>query len=137
MSTQQHVLQFPGTSAGFEDAADELRTLLDVRRLAGTPRHNVELAFEEIATNIVRHGSASDDIEVTIAFGDDEIVLTFDDNGAPFDPRDNPDSAVPGSLDDAPLGGLGLVLVRKISTRLAYARTPERRNNLTVAIAAR
>ncbi len=137
MPKRQHVLRFPGTSAGFEAAASELRGLLDTQRLDAEPRHHVELAFEEIATNIIRHASSSEDIEVTIAFREDEIVLTFEDNGVPFDPRERPDPASPASLDEAGFGGLGLMIVRKISTRLSYARTPQRRNNLTVAISAR
>ncbi len=137
MPKGQHVLRFPGTSAGFEAAACELRDLLDTRRLDGEPRHNVELAFEEIATNIIRHASSSEDIEVTIDFARDEIVLTFEDNGVPFDPRERPDPAVPASLDEAGFGGLGLMMVRKLSTRLTYARTPQCRNNLTVAISVR
>ena len=50
------------------------------------PRFKVELAFEEVAANIVRHGHPTEDVEVAIRFDDDEIVLTFEDDGAPFDP---------------------------------------------------
>lgn len=134
MQTGSHVLRFPGTSAGFERAADDLRALLDARALGGTSRYNVELAFEEIATNIIRHGSSSEDIVVTVVFGGDEVLLTFEDNGVPFDPSRHPDPSVPESLDEASLGGLGLVFVRKISSRLSYERTTQRRNTLRVAI---
>jgi anti-sigma regulatory factor (Ser/Thr protein kinase) len=137
MPTNQHLLRFPSTSAGFEAAARDLRALLDTRPLGVEPRYHVELAFEEIATNIVRHGSSTEDIEVTIDFGEDEVVLTFEDNGVPFDPRELPEPVPPPSIDDAQSGGLGLVLVRKISKRLSYERTPQCRNNLTVAIPTR
>ena len=137
MPTNQDVLRFPATNDGFEEAARALRALIDARRLDGEPRYHVELAFEEIATNIIRHGSSKEDIEVTIDFGEDEIVLTFEDSGVPFDPRELPGPVPPAALDEAPLGGLGLVLVRKISTRLSYERTPQCRNNLTIAIPTR
>jgi len=134
--TNQHVLRFPGTRAGFEEAANALRGVLDARGVSGGPRYNVELAFEEVATNIVRHGSPRGDVEVIIAFDDREIVLTFDDDGTAFDPREQPAPPVPASIDEAALGGLGLVLVRKISSRLTYERTSRNHNQLTLAIAA-
>jgi len=137
MPSDQHVLRFPGTRAGFENAAAALRGVLDARGLSDGPRYNVELAFEEVATNIIRHGSPHGDVEVVIAFSEHEIVLTFDDDGAAFDPREHPAPAVPASIDEAAPGGLGLVLVRKVTSRMTYERTSQHRNHLTLAISAR
>jgi serine/threonine-protein kinase RsbW len=137
MSQAPHVLRFPATIEAFEEAALALRSLLDAQGATGLPRFHVELAFEEIATNIIRYGSPSGDVEVTVVFGEDDIVLTFEDDGVPFDPAGQPLPAVPASIDEARVGGLGLVLVRKISTRLTYTRTAAHRNRLTLAIPAR
>ena len=63
------------------------------------------------------------------------IVLTFDDDGPPFDPLERPLPAAAKSLEEAQLGGLRLLLVRKASPRLHYERTVDRKNRLTVAIA--
>jgi serine/threonine-protein kinase RsbW len=123
--------------ADLEHAAVALRELLDARHVDGDPRYNVELAFEEVAANIVRHGSPEGDVEVAIDLGDDEIVMTFEDDGVAFDPREQPAPATPTSIDDAQVGGLGIVLLRTISTRMDYARTPQGRNVLTIAIPAR
>jgi len=131
---QTDFLRFPGTRSGFEGAAARLRALLDARRLEGAPRYNVELAFEEIVTNIIRHGSPTENVEVAIAFDEREIVLTFEDNGVPFDPSVRPAPTLPESLEEAVVGGLGLVLVSKIVGRMTYARTPQRRNQLTLTI---
>ncbi len=133
MPTIQHLVTFPPTSAGFEEAARALRDLLDARHVAGDTRYNVELAFEEIATNIIRHGSATGDVEVAITFDENEIVLTFEDNGVPFDPLERPDPVAPSSIDEPLVGGLGLMLVRKIATRMVYERTPQSRNPLVLA----
>src|SRR5262249_51213581 len=123
MPSNQHVLRFAATRAGFEDAAVRLRGVLDARGLSDSAHYNVELAFEEVAMNIIRHGSPRGDIEAAIAFNEQEIILTFDDDGAAFDPREQPAPAVPQSIDDATVGGLGLVLVRKIISRMTYERT--------------
>ncbi|MEQ1573770.1 MAG: ATP-binding protein [Vicinamibacterales bacterium] len=137
MPTNQHRLRFPPTLPGLEHAASALRELLNARHVDSSPRYNVELAFEEAVSNIVRHGSPIGDVEVVIRFDDDEIVMMLEDDGVPFDPRERPDPVMPTSIDDAPVGGLGLVLLRKILTRMVYERTPQNRNLLTLAIAAR
>src|SRR5262245_28700719 len=108
MPTTQRALRFPGTIPGFEGAAVALRDLLGASGIAAGVRYNVELVFEEIASNIVRYGSPRDPVDVAIAFLDDEIVLTFEDDGVPFDPRQHPEPEVPRSIDEAIVGGLGL-----------------------------
>lgn len=115
-----------------------LARILDSQHLPPAPRYHVELAFDEIAGNIVRHGLPSGAIDVRIAFGDREVVLSFEDDGTPFDPRTYPPAVLPTSIDDARVGrgGLGLPLVRSISSAMTYGRTPQQRNQLTLVIPA-
>ena len=130
-------LRFPPTLAGLDAAATSLRQLLAARALNDGPRYNVELVVEEIAGNIIRHGRPTADVDLAISFDDDEIVLTFEDNGMPFDPREQTAPSFPESIETAQVGGLGLVLVRKVSTRIEYSRTTGGRNQLTLAVPAR
>jgi serine/threonine-protein kinase RsbW len=90
--------------------------------------------FEEVISNVVRHGGAQQ-IEVSLARQADAIVLTFDDDGEPFDPLQRPAPVLPTSIEEAPLGGLGLLLLRKASTQLRYERTAGQTNRLIVTIA--
>lgn len=136
MTSHEHTLRFPGTLSGFEAANTSFHRLLDDWRLQGAPRSKAELAFEEIAVNIVRHGSPTTDVVVAIAFDEREVSLTFEDDGIPFDPLQQPDPRLPDSLEDAPIGGLGVMLVKQLSTRMRYERTPEHRNRLSLAISA-
>jgi serine/threonine-protein kinase RsbW len=129
------IIRFPSTLAGYEDAAAALRRLLDAHALSTSARFNVELAFEEIAINIIQHGGARD-IEVAVAIEPHEAVLTFEDDGIPFDPLEQPSPELPSSIEEAQVGGLGLMLVRKMAARMTYERTARGRNRLTVAIAA-
>jgi anti-sigma regulatory factor (Ser/Thr protein kinase) len=128
------LLRVPATLHGFHDAAVALRGLLDRRTLDADLRYNVELTFEEVATNIIRHGSPKADIVVTLHLDGDEAVLTFEDDGVPFDPREQQPHPVPASLDETRIGGFGLVLVRSVSSRIEYARTDQDRNRLTLAL---
>jgi len=130
-----HVLRFPGTLAAFRDAFSQLNALLDRAQIRGEARFNVELVFDEIAANIIRHASPTGEIEVRVRLGG-EVVMTFEDDGVPFDPSARPDPPEPRSLEDAAPGGRGLLLVRTYCTRLDYCRTPEGRNRLTVVLPA-
>ena len=137
MTATQHVLRFAATLAGLEHAAAALRVLLDAQAIDGEPRFNVELVFDEIAANIVRHGHPATDVRLSLRFDAGEIVLEFDDDGVPFDPLERPDPVMPATIEEAPVGGLGVFLVKKVVTRVAYARTPQQHNLLTLAIPSR
>ena len=131
-------LAFPATFEAYAHASAELRAAIDRRALQPGPRYKVELVFEEIVSNIIRHGCVDNTgctIELSIGFGDGSIVLEFQDNGRAFDPRDYAVSDVPLTLEDARHGGLGLLLVRKASAGIDYERTAGDLNRLTVTIA--
>lgn len=132
-------LKFPATMSGFEQAFGSLQSELGRDELHPGTRYNVELVFEEIVANIVRHGSGGGeisgvDVAVDVQVGVDAIVMTFDDGGVPFDPVGRPDPRKPTSIEDTPIGGLGLMMVRKAATAMRYERTPEQRNRLVVTL---
>lgn len=130
-------IRFPGTHQGFAHGFARLRRALDRETLDSRVRYNCELIFEEIVANIVGHGavnSRAPAVHVTLESGSNSIVLTFEDDGLPFDPRRRPEAAPVKSLQDAPIGGFGLMLVHRAASSLGYLRTVEERNRLTVTI---
>ena len=62
-----------------------------------------------------------------------EIVLTIEDDGAPFNPLHAPLAPPSASIDEAKLGGLGLRLVQGAAKRIAYERR-DRHNRVTVVL---
>lgn len=136
MQTHRIALQFAGTHAGFAHAFDDLRAALEGDALHPRTRFDVELVFEEIVANIVRHGGAGTTVAVELDVVGGDVVMTIDDDGAPFDPTGRPDPTLPKSLDDAPIGGLGLMMVRRAATEMRYDRTAEEKNRLTIRIPA-
>jgi serine/threonine-protein kinase RsbW len=139
MQTGHSVLRVPASLPGFAQAAAELRVLLDRFQVTGDARYRAELVFEEVTTNVIRYGrvdGAALDLGGEVAFGDGTLVLTFEDNGRPFDPLQWPEPAKPKSIQDAAPGGLGIYLVRKSARDIRYERTPGGRNRLIVTISA-
>ena len=82
-----------------------------------------ELAREDLFINVCTHGSGSvDDLEVEglLAHADGVVSLEMTDIAPPFDPAKAaaPDLAAP--IEDRPVGGLGLHLVRQSMDRFEY-----------------
>lgn len=130
-------LFFPANFEAYGRAAGELRRVLEERGVDPRPRHHAELVFEEIVSNIIRHGcsgGAQCEVEVNVALKANAIVLDFKDNAPAFDPRAHRSAALPDTLDEASPGGLGLRLVRKASKHIDYKRAAGK-NHLTVTIA--
>src|SRR5262249_48961500 len=130
-------LRLPATREGFAAGFDELRRGLDSLPLAPRVRLSVELVFEEVVANLVRHGARPDGrttVSLGLAMTEDSVRLTFVDDGVPFDPRGRPDPSPPRDLEHAETGGRGLLLIRSVSHALEYSSTPEGQNRLTVTV---
>ena len=59
------------------------------------------------------------------------MKLTFRDDGVPYDPltHEDPDTTLPA--EKRPIGGLGIMMVKKIADAMSYERI-ENRNTLKV-----
>ncbi len=83
-------------------------------------QNRLEVVFEELVANTVRHGFTDDSdqsIHVEVERGSGAITLTFEDDGAPFNPVQ---TEAPGRADADRVGGLGLPLIAKMSSALRY-----------------
>ena len=132
----RQVLRFPATPDGLRQAADDVRRTLDASDLPARARYNLELIFDEIVANIIRHGGVAPaaEIEAEVELAAHEAILTVEDSGAPFDPRQHPEPVPRRGLDDPRVDGFGLMLVRKAAGHIDYQRTEQQRNRLTVRI---
>ena len=66
-ATVQHS-SFPATLDGFNAQFDALRAWLDEKEVPARPHYQIELVFEEVATNIIRYGfddSAGETVDLT------------------------------------------------------------------------
>ena len=108
-----------------------LKTLADAAAWPADLASAVELCLDEVVTNIAMHGgSAAGDIAIEIDHDAVAFIACIEDGGPPFDPTAEK-QPLPQSLDEAKIGGLGLVLVRRLSTEMRYERIGGR-NRLTL-----
>ncbi len=88
-----------------------------------------ELCLNEATTNIVTH--AYDDVgkhpvRIDIQAAPDSVKITIVDDGRPFNPLDAPPPPDVHSIEEAPIGGLGIHVIRSFARDVDYRRDGER-----------
>ena len=130
--------------AAIEDGRRSLVEFLAGQALGEVVRHRMEVVFEELVSNTIRHGftmHSDQSIHVHVEARSGVIEFTFEDDGRPFNPLEAAPSEPPKSIETARIGGLGIPLVAKLSAYLRYEKPSAGdagfmpRNRLVVAIA--
>ena len=122
--------------------ASELENLSVIRRFVeetaaafGADRDviaDVILAADEAATNVIVHGYQDRPgiIEIELSRSEDAIVITLRDESTTFDPTSVPPPDVTQPLDERPLGGMGIHLMRQLMDEVTHRATPQGGNEL-------
>ena len=114
--------------------ADALQKFAQNYQLPAPAIQAVDLALEEHLTNVFNYGykeGCQPQIRVTMEQREADFIVEVTDNGKPFNPLEHPGADVNQPLQDRPIGGLGIHLMRKFIDDLAYRRETGR-NILTM-----
>ena len=95
-------------------------------------RRSLNVALDELLQNTIAHGFAGRQgggpgaLTIAVELETDRVTVTLSDDGRPFDPLGTaaPDTA--GSLEERPVGGLGIHLVRQLMDEVRYQRRSDR-----------
>jgi anti-sigma regulatory factor (Ser/Thr protein kinase) len=88
-----------------------------------TARDRLDVVFEEVIANIVRHGfeaGAKHAILVELRKMDDAFELSVEDDGIPFNPLLVQPAERAACLADVQIGGLGIPLLRAYARSMKY-----------------
>lgn len=100
-----------------------------------TTTMQINLAAEEAVVNVMNYAypaGTKGNVEIIAQIADGTLTLTLKDRGVPFDPTTKADVDTTLAAEDRPIGGLGIHLVRKIMDSIAYERTADGQNVLTI-----
>lgn len=102
--------------------------------LAQDDVYGLQLAVDEACTNVVRHayGGLGGQVEVEVAVDGDRIQIVIRDWGAAFDPEAVPAPDITAPLEQRPLGGLGLFLMREMMDEIHFSFDADQGNTLTM-----
>jgi sigma-B regulation protein RsbU (phosphoserine phosphatase) len=113
---------FPRRTEALEDIVVFTADAFAGERLDPLLRGPVDLAIEELFTNMVKYGESGGNVTVEIVAvpGGVEVTLVEHDAGHAFDPTRGPEVDTAAPLEARTPGGLGLHLVRKLVDAIDY-----------------
>ena len=120
------------------DQIDTVRKFFDDyskdNKLTEKTVHDIQMALDELLTNIVNYGyEDTDEHQIDVHFGvnDDAVKVEIVDDSKPYNilEKDNPDISL--SVEDKPIGGLGIFLIKKLMSNVDYY-TEEGKNHLVM-----
>ena len=115
--------------------ADFVETIADEMKIEQSLAMGINLALEEAVTNVIMYAypKGSDglvDIEAIMRKKSLEFIIT--DSGIPFDPTQVPVADTTLGVEERPVGGLGIFLVRNIMDTVNYRRSDDGKNILSM-----
>ena len=133
------IICFPGTPDSLGEIRSFIRNAMEQARVDKKRIYHLQLAVDEIASNIViygyKDGLIRGDIEVEIVEDPTRIVVTLKDTSPAFDPLrvkmpDNSDLQQP--LEDRSIGGLGIYLAIKNVDEFRYMYADGKNHNMFI-----
>jgi anti-sigma regulatory factor (Ser/Thr protein kinase) len=94
------------------------------------------MVIEELVVNVIRHAwvdDAAHRVDLDVRTEPARVVVTVEDDGRAFDPIGVPAPALGAAAAERPRGGLGIFLVKSLSSEMTYARDGNR-NRVRVVV---
>jgi serine/threonine-protein kinase RsbW len=114
--------------------AEKVEELIESLGLSPTIVFNIQLALEELLTNIISYGYNDDsqhEILIRFQLNDDYIEITLEDDGIEFNPLLKEDPDLNQSIEERKIGGLGIYFVKQFMDDIKYQRK-ENKNILQI-----
>ena len=86
----------------------------------------VKLALEEAVTNVILYAypdKKDQDIRIDMSYENKRLTIVITDTGTDFNPLERQEPDLTLSLEERPIGGLGIYLVKQLMTEGTYSRS--------------
>ncbi len=116
-----------------ERVGEAVESFGEAHRLPGKVVQALALCVDEVVTNVISYAyddQADHQITLRLSLGTGELAAEVEDDGKPFNPLDAPPPDLTQSLEDRPIGGLGVHFLRTLMDGVEYRR--EQGKNLLV-----
>lgn len=116
--SSNNIIVYPDSNA-LNSVNDFLLDKLSTINVSKNILNKIQICNDEIYSNVMNYSGAST-LDVKFALNNEQLVLTYKDNGRPYDPcsREDPDTSL--ALKDREIGGLGIYMVKKMCKSLDY-----------------
>ncbi len=118
-------LRIPNTWEALTAAVQELDDYFDTHDVPPKTRFTAHLVLEEIGSNIIKYSrnhEMADFFKLSMALDPFDLIMSFQDQGEPFDATKGPKVDMNATIEDSTIGGRGLLLVKNLSSSMRYER---------------
>ncbi len=127
----------PGTLDSLNAIREYVKAAAAAAGLERAAAYRLQLAVDEVATNIVTHGygaaGCTGEIELTANLDDQALSIVLEDTSEAYTAHPAQPDDLPLSVDERAIGGLGLLLVARNVDTFVYERRDNRnRHSLVV-----
>lgn len=121
----------PANDRELPHVTEFVHTELDRRLCPVRAQRQLDIALEELFVNVAHYAypDATPDcpgevrVSCTYSAEPPSITVEIEDEGIPFDPLSRPDAVTPTSIEDVPIGGLGILMAKRSVDEMRYERT--------------
>jgi len=109
--------------AAMAGLAEAVESFAVEHRLPAEAANAIHISVDEAVSNAIVHGyreGARGEITVRLGRRPEGVVVEIEDDGGPFDPRQVPPPDLTLPLDQRPIGGLGIHLIRSLMDEMSY-----------------
>ena len=124
---RRYLHSFSISSDAVAQAMQFLDETLDAEKCPPEIHSSFNIVVDEIVSNIVKFSQASSfELAIEPVATPHSITLVFIDNGTPYDPLSHIDPDTTLSADKRPIGGLGILMVKRLADSVSYRREHNR-----------
>lgn len=105
--------------------AQAIEDFAEVNNLPGQLIFQVNLCLDELLTNTISYGfpeGGEHVISVGMTLEGEKMVITIRDDGIAFNPLEQSEPDTSQGIEERPIGGLGIHLVRNMMDEIEYRR---------------
>ena len=113
---------------------DFVKSVTDKLGISQSKAHNIKLAVEEAVVNVMEYAypaGTTGDVSVQAMYNDRKLKFVIIDSGVAFNPTKAAMADTTLGVEERPVGGLGLLLVRELMDSINYERI-DHKNTLTL-----
>lgn len=116
-------LTLPAAAENIEKAVAFVNSQLEAAGCPPKTMIQIDVAIDELFGNIAHYAYGKDTGDATVRVEVTEepaVIITFIDNGIPYNPLKKPDPDVTKDLEEREIGGLGIFMVKKSMDDITY-----------------
>ena len=132
----KHTLTLTNDVNRVPELADWVDTIAEAAGMPSDKTFQLHLALEEAVVNVMNYaymGYMGMPITISADILENKVVFLIEDAGIPFDPtkQEAPDTTL--SVEERPIGGLGIMLIRQLMQEITY-EYKDNKNRLTLVM---